>query len=45
MECNNEYTSDTDDVYLEGNFFFHSLFLLPETEIFDRSEFAFFTSG
>ena len=36
MECNSENTSDATSVYLEGNFYFHYLSLLLETEIFDQ---------
>ena len=41
MECNSENTSDTNDVYLEDNFSY-SLFLLLETETFDRYGITFF---
>ena len=42
MECNSENTSDASGVYLEGNFYFHYLSLLLETEIFDRCIITFF---
>ena len=42
MECNSENTSDANGVHLEGNFYFHHLSLLLETEIFDRYIITFF---
>ena len=42
MECNSENSSDANDVHLEGNFYFHSLSLLLETEIFYRCRITFF---
>ena len=42
MQCNSENTSDTNGVHLEGNFYFHYLSLLLETEIFDRCIITFF---